>query len=245
MRIRILIPLLLMFVTLHTRAQTAPATAPVIVGAMKKVMRGGELFPTISLDTLRDKRHLYGMGPLAYLKGETLILDGVGYTSRVINDSEMHVEQTMKFSAPFFGYAHISKWKQRPLPDSVRDLAKLERYLALSTRRELRPFFFTITCKASQAEVHLVNLPDRTKVSSPEEAHRGQRNYALNDEDVELLGFFSTEHQAIFTHHDTWLHIHLINKSLTVMGHLDQLTIAPGTARLYLPDNEAKPNNKR
>ena len=44
-----------------------------IVGAMKNVMRKGELFATIDLDSLSNKTHLYGMGPVEYLTGELSI----------------------------------------------------------------------------------------------------------------------------------------------------------------------------
>jgi acetolactate decarboxylase len=239
--VKLVLPLIATVYLLHlpvskVTAQSTFDTRPVIVGAMKKVMRGGELFPKIHIDTISNKTHLYGMGPLAYLKGETIILDGVGYTAKVVNDSQMRVEKTLSFSAPFFGYTHIEKWKQLTLPDTVTDPKQLESFLAQSTIREPRPFFFKMMCRVSQAEVHLVNLPEGIMVLSPEDARKGRRNYSLHNEEAELLGFFSTTHQTIFTHHDTWLHIHLINKNRTTMGHLENISILPGTAKLYLPD---------
>jgi len=50
-----------------------------ISGAMRNVMWKGELFGTIDCDTIADKTHLYGLGPVEYLTGEILIIDGVGY----------------------------------------------------------------------------------------------------------------------------------------------------------------------
>jgi len=70
-------------------------------------------------------------------------------------------------------------------------------------------------------------------VSSPAEAHQGQTNYYLNNEEVEIVGFFSTEHQGVFTHHDSFLHMHLITKDKSLMGHLDELELDKVT--LYLP----------
>lgn len=74
-----------------------------------------------------------------------------------------------------------------------------------------------------------------TPVSSPAEAHQGQVNYQLNDEMSEILGFFSTSHKAVFTHHDTFLHMHLITKDRKKMGHLDEVLFSPGSVRLFLP----------
>lgn len=38
-----------------------------IVGQMKNVMRKGQLHANINLDTIADKSHLYGLGPLALM----------------------------------------------------------------------------------------------------------------------------------------------------------------------------------
>lgn len=45
----------------------------VVVGAMKNVMWKGELGGIISLDTIKNKEGLYGLGPVSYLTGELLI----------------------------------------------------------------------------------------------------------------------------------------------------------------------------
>ena len=71
-------------------------------------------------------------------------------------------------------------------------------------------------------------------MSSPDEAHQGQTIYKIINEDAEIIGFFSTEHQGVFTHHDSFLHMHLITKDESKMGHLDELAI--GEMKLYLPN---------
>ena len=76
-------------------------------------------------------------------------------------------------------------------------------------------------------------MPKGTRVSSPDEAHQGQTNYEIANEEAEIIGFFSKEHQGIFTHHDSFLHVHLITKDETKMGHLDELEI--DQMKLYLP----------
>jgi acetolactate decarboxylase len=80
-----------------------------------------------------------------------------------------------------------------------------------------------------------VNLPKGSKVSSPNEAHNGQKNYELINEPSEIIGFFSTNHKAVFTHHDTYLHMHLMTTNLQKMGHLDEVLFKKGTMKLYLP----------
>jgi acetolactate decarboxylase len=206
-----------------------------IVGAMRNVMHKGELFGTIDLDTIENKTHLYGLGPLEYLKGEILILDGKGYKSIVINDTSMQVTETMKMKAPFLGYANIQNWTETEFPDSISNIKQLENYLDLTTKNYPRPFLFKLTATVDSATIHIVNLADGIKVSSPEEAHKGQKSFDLKNTAAEMIGFFSTQHQAILTHHDTYVHIHLITDDKQKMGHLEELMLRKGTAKLYLP----------
>lgn len=204
-----------------------------IVGEMRKVMREGRLEGTIRLDTIAKREHLYGLGPMAYLKGEITVLDGVAYRSVVLPDSSMAVDTTYAMEAPFFGYANIPSWTEATLPDSVRSLADIEQYLDAITKDRKRPFFFRLEGMVADAVIHVVNLPDGAVVTSPDEAHVGQVDYPIKDTEAVLLGFYSTEHKAVFTHHDTFVHIHLITADRSMMGHVDALVLGSG-AKLYL-----------
>ena len=206
-----------------------------IIGQMKDVMFKGELFGKINLDTIKSRNHLYGLGPLAYLTGEVLILDGKAYKSRVETDSTMKVVETFAIQAPFFGYASIPNWNEHNLPDSIYTISQLEQYVDSLTKNSKRPFFFKLSGTVKQATIHIVNLPEGSKVSSPAEAHEGQMNYELKNEKSDIIGFFSTAHKTIFTHHDTFLHMHLITSDRQKMGHLDELFLEKGSAKLYLP----------
>ncbi len=206
-----------------------------ISGTMMKVMRQGELAATISLDTISNKEHLYGIGPVEYLKGELMILDGRSYQSTVTTDNKILVEETYKAKAPFFVYANIENWKEIILPDSVRTIPQLESFLDQSTKNHSRPFAFRMTAKMEKAELHVVNLPAGTAVHSPEDTHQGQLSIKLKNKNAELAGFFSTTHQGVFTHHDSFVHIHLITSDKKKMGHLDSMMIKKGTARIYIP----------
>ena len=212
-----------------------PDNAVKITGAMRNVMHKGELFGTIAIDTLSNKQHLYGLGPLEYLKGEIMIIDGSAYVSNVVDDTVMKVEENWNAKAPFFVYVHVENWKQAPLPDSIQSIAQLENFLNAYTKNQVRPFAFKVIATIEAGNIHIVNLPDGTVVHSPEEAHQNQQSYELKNEEVEMIGFFSTEHQGVFTHHDSYVHIHLITKDRKKMGHLDQVSLKKGTVKLFLP----------
>lgn len=204
-----------------------------IVGAMKNVMWKGELGSSIDLDTISNKNGLYGLGPVSYFTGELLINNGKIYVSKVTSDSTMTVEKTFDASAPFFVYGNVTEWNEIELPSDVKTIQNLEAFIDDKTTDFKRPFTFKLIGQVSSAIIHIQNLPKGTKVSSPDEAHQGQTNYNIENEDAEIIGFFSTEHKGVFTHHDSFLHMHLMTKDESKMGHLDELEI--GEMKLYLP----------
>src|SRR5690606_34145466 len=148
-----------------------PTNEVKIVGEMKNVMWNGQLYGTINLDTITNKSNLYGLGPVEYLSGEILIIDGKSYKSTVVSDSTMKVEETYDIKAPFFAYANITDWKEQALPDSIRTNQQLEAYLDKVTKNSMRPFLFKLTGTVELATIHVVNLPKGSTVSSPDEAH--------------------------------------------------------------------------
>lgn len=204
-----------------------------IAGAMKNVMWKGQLGGIIQLDTIHNKKGLYGLGPLSYLTGELLINDGNCYVSKVLTDSTMTVAKNCEVTAPFFVYANVNEWKKVELPSEVKHIAQLEKFIDDHTIDAKRPFAFKLTGSINSATIHIQNLPEGTSVSSPEEAHQGQSTYRLSPEDVEIIGFFSTEHKGIFTHHDSFLHMHLITSDKSKMGHMDEVEFDKVT--LFLP----------
>ncbi|MBL7979605.1 MAG: acetolactate decarboxylase [Bacteroidetes Order II. Incertae sedis bacterium] len=206
-----------------------------IVGEMKNVMWKGQLYGNVNLRTIANKTNLYGLGPVEYLAGEILIIDGRSYKSTVSSDSIMKVEETYDIKAPFFGYANIPMWTEQSLPDSIQTVQQLEEHLDKLTISSPRPFMFKLSGTVEQAIIHVVNLPKGAKVHSPAEAHQGQVNYEIQNKQADIIGFFSTEHKAIFTHHDTYLHMHLITTDRQKMGHLDEVLLKKGTMKLYLP----------
>ncbi len=210
----ILLGLTIMILTRFSSNAQQTTNDVTIVGEMKNVMWKGQLYGNIKLDTIANKSNLYGLGPVEYLAGEILIIDGKAYKSTVVTDSTLKVEETFDIKAPFFGYTNIAKWKEQTLPDIIQTTQQLEQFIDNETKNAKRPFMFKLTGTVEQATIHIVNLPKGSKVSSPHEAHKGQKIYTLNNEQSEIIGFFSTEHKTIFTHHDTFLQMQLITIDL-------------------------------
>ena len=211
-----------------------PSSNVTVIGAMKNVMWNGELEGVINLDTIKNKEHLYGFGPMENLKGELLIIDGKSFQSTVATPNTMVVTETFKNKAPFFAYAYITDWDEIKMPDSIVSLPTLEKFLNATTTKHSRPFMFKLVGKIKTAAIHVVNLPQGTIVHSPADGHKGITNYTIINENVHLIGFFSTDHKTIFTHHDTFMHIHLITDDHSKMGHLDSVEFNPASLKLLL-----------
>jgi len=211
------------------------STGVTVVGEMRNVMWKGELEGTIDLDTIKNKTHLYGFGPLEFLKGEILVMDGKSFESVVVNDSVMRVSESFDLKAPFFAYANIDAWEEYNLPDSIVDLRSLENHLIMCTAGKTQPLLFQLVGDIDSSIIHVVNLPEGVQVDSPDKAHQGRVFFPLMNESVTVVGFYSQNHKAIFTHHDTFLHMHLITKDHQKMGHVDALNFKPGNLKLLLP----------
>jgi len=208
-----------------------------ITGEMRNVMWKGKLEGNIYLDTISNKSDIVGLGPLEYLGGEIIVIDGKSYKSIVISDSSMEVVETFNIKAPFFAHANISNWSEELLDVDIQTIQQLESFLDNKLSGSSQPFMFKLAGFVKEATIHVVNLPVGAKVSSPNDAHKGQVKYQIEYQEAEIVGFFSKEHKGIFTHHDTYLHLHLMTKDKQMMGHLDELSIEKGKMRLFLCQN--------
>ena len=193
----------------------------------------GQLGPSIALDSLRDRPGLCAVGPLTGLQGEITCLHGSCFVSRVSASGDMIVEHTFDAAAPFLVYAQVTAWDTVTLPTIYRGIAGLQAFVDSLTQDAERPFALQLSGRVASARIHIQNHPDGATISSPTEAHAGQVKYHLLDEEVDVVGFFSTEHQGVFTHHDTYLHLHLITRDRRSMGHLEG--VEWGDIQVYLP----------
>ena len=73
----------------------------------------------------------------------------------------------------------------------------------------------------------MVDLPEGSVVDH-ETHNRAKHLVPLIQQPVELLGFHAIAAQGIYTHHTTHLHLHLRTVRGDIMGHVDELTLAPG-----------------
>ncbi|MBT4415247.1 MAG: alpha-acetolactate decarboxylase, partial [Flavobacteriaceae bacterium] len=172
-----------------------------IIGLMSDVMWKGKMDGLISTDTISLKG-TYGLGPLENLKGEVLVFDGTTYISGINSNEKLYVNKVEAAKSPFFVYATEKNLEKVPLPSNVNNLSSLEKYIDQKFSKIEIPFVFILKGKWKNLNIHSVNLPAGSIVSSPKEAHEGLKNFTYENIDGYIVGFFSRKHKTIFTHHD-------------------------------------------
>lgn len=220
---------------LGTLVCNAPAQNGMVTptGAMRNTMFNGQLSALIALDSVAVPG-TYGIGPVEHLRGELLLLDGHCYVSTATSDNTMKVMERTDAGAPFFVQQRVMKWTTVDLPDSVTDLGTLDTFLTNTYGALKMPFAFKLVGIIEQVDVHLVDVPPGTTVNGPDDAHAHNKHYSITDRAVDALGFFSTQHKAVFTHHDTNIHVHAITTDRSWMGHVELMRFDPRTVVLTI-----------
>lgn len=192
-----------------------------VSGAMRNIMMEGDLSAHINLDTI-DKTHLYGLGPIANLKGEIMILDGTIYSST--REAKQTINQQDKVNqAAMLVYSKVQKWREIKLQVDIDNYFELEKLIE-STAHENGydtevPFSFKIEANVDSVSYHIIDWKKgahHTMENHMQYAYNGQ----FNKEKLILLGFYSRHHKSIFTHHTTFMHVHLMDKKTKTVGHL-------------------------
>ena len=224
------------FVSCSSKDKPAKSRSAVkMAGSVKKTMWQGQLGANISLDTMADKEHLYGLGPIENLTGEIMINAGKAYKATVINDTAIIVEETFNIKAPFFAYTYVNNWKEQALPDSILTVQQLDDYLVTATKNAPQPFAFRLTATVDSATIYVIDVPQGMQIQSPGDADQMHRYFQLKNDSCEVIGFFATDGKVIFAPGETHLHMHILNAAKTKMGHLDAVAFKKGTVKLYLP----------
>lgn len=221
---------------LHLKSVNDPVPEVKVLGAMKNMMMNGDLSAHADIDTLNNI-HLYGLGPVADLKGEIVILDGKVFSTT--KDSNKLLNQQDKVSkAAFLVYSSIEKWKAVSINAIINNYAELEKLVATTARKNgydtEQPFAFKISVVPSKATYHVIDWKKEVEHTMDNHKQFAYSGEIINSQ-VTMLGFYSTHHQSIFTHHTTYMHIHILDERTSVVGHLDDVQVN-GSVTIFLPE---------
>lgn len=232
---------LIMFFTACAEIQTTDVAKPSFAveyrGAMREMFANGNIGGNISLTEFRGKPHLYAVAPLEGLRGEITIWDGTPYVSFVRSNS-VAVEKSWDAKAIFMVWAEVAGWREIPVPENVKTYAELEKFAAEAAKSAnidaSQPFPFLLKDTPAKVNWHINDYVSDNTPLTPEKLDQAKFKGVLENEAVEIVGFYSANHAGVFTHQTTNMHLHLRSASGGVMGHLDDIILNNGTS-LYLP----------
>jgi hypothetical protein len=200
------------------------------VGAQRDVL-GGDVQAKLSLRSIAHLPHLYGLGPRAGVSGEITIFDGVPSVARVI-DGHVSVAASFDHDACFLVWAEVAAWTEVEQSSAIDGETALEqaavRAAQAASLDPLQPLVFLVRAPAADATVHVLDKRDGLP-HTPALHERAKVRFAVAGQAVEVLGFCSSEHRGIFTPKDSNLHMHLRTSDGRMSGHVESLSMAPGT----------------
>ena len=207
-------------------------------GALKNIMHKGDLSSQANLTDFQDTEHFYALGAVENLKGEILILDSKTFISSV-QDQNLSISNSFNHKATLLVYASVDKWASSTIPDNISTYEDLEKHIEQTAKdngiNTEEPFPFLINGRAKSFDWHVIDWKDGDTVHSHEKHISSGFHGTLSNKDVEILGFYSNSHHAIFTHHTTNMHLHVKTTDNKTSGHLDGMTLGQGMT-LKLPD---------
>ena len=197
-------------------------------GALKNAMFKGDLSAKIDLLELKTKPHLYALGAFENLKGEVQIYDSRPFNTSV-EHSALVFDQTFNQKATLIVYATVEKWQNIVVPDSILTYDQFEIFVEFMANKSNlntnEPCPFMLTGLIQSFNWHVINWQDGDTEHSHEK-HRTSGLYGtVDNQEVEILGFYSNAHHGIFTHHTTNMHMHVKTSDNQLAGHMDGLTL--------------------
>jgi len=207
------------------------------IGAQRETIMNGKLASALDLKTLADRPHLYGVGPIEQLRGEVTIIDSRPALARVTPDGTVSVAENFDAGMPFFVWAEVAGWIERPIPAEIRSYQDLERFVPQAAEGAGldadKPLPFLVTGREDLIEFHILNRVGDAPHNM--ETHKKiQIKFELEQAEATIVGFHSTRHRGIFTPGDSNIHIHFQTPDNRQSGHIQGIEIGSG-ATLRLP----------
>jgi acetolactate decarboxylase len=207
------------------------------VGAQRETIMNGQLATALDLLTLAAREHLYGLGPIAELRGEVTIAGSRPALARVGADHTVQVTQSFDAGVPFFVWAEVPHWREVAIPSDVSTFEELEAFVpkaaAAASLDADKPLPFLVEARQSMIEYHVLNRIGDGPHNM--EMHKKiQATFELDGATATIVGFHSKRHRGVFTPGDSNIHIHFQTRDNSASGHIQMLALGAGSV-LSLP----------
>jgi acetolactate decarboxylase len=204
-------------------------------GSIREAIMMGKRDAVLDLRSLKGKPHLWALGALAGLTGEITIADGHSLLVRVSAGS-MQMIESYEGEATICVWAEVPSWQTISVPPDVRTYLELEIFVGHAGKRAglIQAFPFVVTGKPKEIDFHVINARRDTLPGMA--AHQSiQIPFAAYQSEATLVGFWSSQHEGIFTPRGSKMHVHFQSKDNKASGHVQTLELTQGEMTLRLP----------
>ena len=205
-------------------------------GVLREIMQEQKIGANADLKDFENMPNLYALGALEGLSGEILIVDGKPFNG-IANQGNLVFDKSFDKKATLLVSSQVDEWEIITLKETFKNLKELQAMILAQGKATgidvLKPFPFMIKGDFQRIDWHVINAKE-----AKSQNHEAYKTAGLNGSeaytDARILGFYSSQHEGIFTHHGSYVHLHFLSADESTMGHVDEL-VQLGVVELFLP----------
>ena len=207
-------------------------------GELRAIMHEGRTGPAVRVGDVVPGPHAYGLGALSELRGEVTVIDDVVWTAYPRDDgtAEVRSDSASDESAALFVVAKVPRWRRVVLEADIASDgldAAIEQLAMAAGVDTTQPFPVRISGALTELRWHVVDGSKLSPGSSHADHARTAVSGVVPEVTGELVGFFSTQHQGVFTHRGSSTHFHVVVAAARLTGHVDGVGVRRGASVLF------------
>ena len=222
-----------------SRAGDRPPEGVQVFGALRAMFHEGRTAEVVNLGSLLPNEDLYAVGALAGLRGEVTIIRGEAFLSYPDGTRSIRTEARTSTTegATLLVAGQVSDWVPVSTDRDIGFEDLDQRIAALAASAGLdpgEPFPFVVEGEVRDLRWHVI---DGSRLSAGGRSHQDHMQASVRTSTAScratLVGFYSEEHQGVFTHMGSKTHVHCVVAEPLSAGHVDHVVIPAGTTVLF------------
>jgi len=224
-------------------------------GNLPEVLKYQDKADTISLQNLKSKAHIYGVGILDQLQGEILIIDSKPLISKLHQNGSATIEKSFAHNASFLVYAEVPRWIEDKIPSTIYNKQQFVEYLEEMAKENgistFKPFPFIIEGKIkanryrifSHRESDTISGYDGTCACDLREEQTKRTKYKTKtiydtvlSTPLKIIGFYSPK-RGIITDEYSYTYMNFLSERKKLVGNVQKMMIGENMV-LKLPKIE-------
>lgn len=199
-------------------------------GTMREVMREGQTAGRVAVRSALTPDAV-GLGALAGLSGEIVVLDGVAWIGRADTERARVEPAASGDQAALLVLARVPAWRTvRVETDIVLDAFDPRELGALNA------LTIPFVAQGDFADVEMHVLRGRCPYAQDETRGDPPLRASLSNARGTLVGFWTREPPGVLTHHDSNVHVHIVMPGPEgLVAHVDAVRVLAGS-RVLVPD---------